>query len=166
MLNEYTEQTKYNIHLLVTDKCDRDCPFCCNKQYDLDTIPVVSDEEMEVAKRIFLTGGEPFSYTNPCEIARSIKEKYNVEVYVYTNAEPLEKYLLTNDLHDIDGLTISVKSKGDERSFERVKRDIDSLKNRVYVFPGYHIEEEHIKRVWQEKFTPAPDSIFRKALIV
>lgn len=162
MLNKYTEQTKYNIHLLVTDKCDRNCPFCCNKQYDLDAIPVVSDEELKIAKRIFLTGGEPFSYTDPCKIARSIKEKYNVEIYVYTNAEPLERYLLTNDLYGIDGLTISIKSKGDERSFERIKHNIDPLKNRVYVFPGYHTEEKHVKRMWQEEFTPAPDSIFRR----
>lgn len=162
MLNKYTEQTKYNIHLLVTDKCDRNCPFCCNKQYDLDAIPVVSDEEMKIAKRIFLTGGEPFSYTDPCKIARSIKEKYNVEIYVYTNAEPLERYLLTNDLYGIDGLTISIKSKDDERSFERIKHNIDPLKNRVYVFPGYHTKEKHAKRMWQEEFTPAPDSIFRR----
>jgi len=162
MLNKYTEQTKYNIHLLVTDKCDRNCPFCCNKQYDLDAIPVVSDDEMKIAKRIFLTGGEPFSYTDPCKIARSIKEKYNVEIYVYTNAEPLEKYLLTNDLYGIDGLTISIKSKDDERSFERIKHNIDPLKNRVYVFPGYHTKEKHVKRMWQEEFTPAPDSIFRR----
>ena len=41
MLNERNEKTKNVIHLLVTARCDRDCPYCCNKQYDIKDIPVV-----------------------------------------------------------------------------------------------------------------------------
>ena len=27
------------MHLLITDKCDRDCKDCCNKQYDVKSTP-------------------------------------------------------------------------------------------------------------------------------
>ena len=33
------------MHLLITDKCDRDCKWCCNKQYDVNDIPVATKEE-------------------------------------------------------------------------------------------------------------------------
>ena len=43
-LNDRTDKTKGIIHLMVTSLCDRNCPYCCNKQYDLNDIPYVTDE--------------------------------------------------------------------------------------------------------------------------
>lgn len=37
------------MHLLITDKCDRDCKDCCNKQYDVKSIPVATKEEFKPA---------------------------------------------------------------------------------------------------------------------
>ena len=37
-LNEKTEETKKIIHLMITEKCNRKCPDCCNNQYDLNSI--------------------------------------------------------------------------------------------------------------------------------
>lgn len=34
------------MHLLITDKCDRDCKWCCNKQYDVNDIPVATKEDI------------------------------------------------------------------------------------------------------------------------
>lgn len=35
------------MHLLITDKRDRNCKWCCNKQYDVKGIPIASKEEDE-----------------------------------------------------------------------------------------------------------------------
>jgi molybdenum cofactor biosynthesis enzyme MoaA len=161
------------IHLLVTDKCDRDCKDCCNKQYDLEKVPVITKEELSQADMVLLTGGEPFAYANPPVIASTIKKLFpNVKkIIVYTNALELYKYIEEGGtLKYIDGLSISLKNKVDASFFSDLQcfdvlNELDS--NRVYVFPGIEVDKygnfEYIDRVWQATFKPADDgSIFRR----
>lgn len=79
------------MHLLITDKCDRNCKYCCNKQYNMNCIAVASRKEFESVDTVCLTGGEPFKYADPCAFALMLKCEFpNIKnVYVYTNAEPL-----------------------------------------------------------------------------
>lgn len=175
MLNDYTPETARNIHLLTTSLCDRDCPYCCNKQYDLSTVPQVSNEELCYAKNIFLTGGEPFTFAQPAEIADYLRVKYkNIEqVIVYTNAYELYCYLAKGgSLGCIDGLTVSLKEYKDKDYFEGILtylKDYPKCKNnRLYYFSDYLIAGlntegfELMERDWQPNFIPAPDSIFRR----
>lgn len=175
-LNELNDITKRNIHLLCTYKCSRNCKFCCNKQYDiLKDVPMVSYKELSEAENIFLTGGEPFEFSSPNDIARDLKYVYkNIKnVYVYTNAYELYEYLhyKRGSLNYLDGLTISIKNEDDEKAFERYlfySKDASLLKsNKLYVFPGFEdiVTNDHFEkhlRVWQKDFKPAPDSIFRR----
>ena len=172
-LNEKNEKTKRIVHLMVTSKCDRNCKHCCNKQYALTDVAVASKEDYLDAKQIFLTGGEPFAYTDPCEIAKQLKTEYpNIEkIMVYTNAYELAEYLKNHELHDIDGLTISIKTKRDQTCFEQeiaINKGINQLESKwVYVFDGFHdtFNPEGFsmqRRTWQADFTPANDSIFRR----
>lgn len=170
-LNEYNENTKGIIHLLVTSLCNRNCIHCCNKQYDLNDIPYVTDKELKNCHTLCLTGGEPFLFTNPTAIARYYKENYpNIKkVYVYTNATELEAYLHKNNLDYIDGVNVSLKTLKDWLKFDNIIKDksIKSLNdNRVYIFGNWDGEDfgnfKVIKRVWQENFKPANDSIFRR----
>lgn len=167
-------------HIMVTSLCDRDCKYCCNKQYDLNSIPYITDEELKQMKHVYLTGGEPFKYSNPCEIADKLLTEYlNIEsIVVYTNAKELYEYLDDHRrIYFIDGVNISIKTEEDKNLFEFFlvnDPQIRSLKhNRVYLFPGYEklkydIENiyyndfEFVHRKWQEKFVPAPNCIFRK----
>lgn len=175
MLNDYTLETARNIHLLTTSLCDRDCPYCCNKQYDLSTIPQVSNYELRRAENIFLTGGEPFIFSQPNQIACWLKENYrNIKkVIVYTNAYELQQYLLKGgSLGYIDGLTISIKDNLDQMYFEDIpyflEKYSDCKSNRLYYFDKSLIEGldttgfEVFAREWQPNFTPAPNSIFRR----
>lgn len=170
-----------NLHLLVTTICDRDCPHCCNKQYDLNTVHQVTDQELCECENIYITGGEPFKYSAPNKIAGYLKDKYpNIKkVIVYTNAYEFEDYLLQGGhTFNLDGVTVSIKSSRDVISFYHVREimvrpeHLYSLKsNYLYVFDGRNVcwpeHGENINfvtksRTWQEKFKPAPESIFRR----
>lgn len=177
-LNDKNEKTEKVIHLLITEKCDRDCKFCCNKQYNMDEIPYASVDELSAAESIFLTGGEPFAHSYPGIIAFEMKSLYDVKnVYVYSNALELAVYRERGDsLAYIDGITISIKNIKDKIAFDACivsDEQVMSLpSNRLYVFDGLYpknIEKvrnlhnfEVFDREWKEEFVPADDSIFRK----
>ena len=181
-LNEKNEITEKKIHLLVTIFCDRNCPDCCNNQYDMTTIPVVTEEELRNAEEIYLTGGEPFAYADPCRIAWRLKKDYlNIKkVFVYTNATELAFYIAKkqtlftlSSFNDLDGLTVSIKDEKDRWYFDYIVKikEINELESNIlYVFPNIpgcdHFDNlgNFIKkdRYWQKDFTPAPDSIFRR----
>lgn len=175
ILNEKNENTVKNIHLMVTSLCKRNCFFCCNRQYDLSDIPQVSNEELQKAENIFITGGEPFAFTQPDEMAYSLKKSYHnlKQVIVYTNAYELYSYLAKKlTLNYIDGLTISIKNSRDKGYFMNVlpflKEYPNCKSNRLYYFDNSYIEGLDTtgftvsKREWQSEFVPAPDSIFRR----
>ena len=174
-LNEYNEKTKKVIHLMVTSLCDRNCPDCCNKQYSLDDIPYITDAELKECKVLCITGGEPFRYAHPNNIAFHYHRFYpNIEkVYVYTNAFELNIFLGEqadyNCLVFIDGLNVSIKTMKDLDAFNTLVNNTNVKKlteNRLYVFnniePSYTGNFTVIKREWQKEFVPADDSIFRK----
>ncbi len=167
------------MHLLITDKCDRDCKDCCNKQYDVKSIPVASKEEFKLVDTVCLTGGEPFKYGEPCTIAMWLKRAYpNIKnVYVYTNAAPLLEWIEKNDTNRfgctgflfLDGLSVSIKTVDDLGAFQilTVHPLIKLLKsNCLYVmnglYPAYVGNFKLIKREWQEDFKPADNCIFRR----
>lgn len=171
-LNEWNENTSGVIHLMVTPLCNRDCPYCCNKQYDMNSIPVVSEKELLAAHTLCLTGGEPFAYANPVAIAGYYKRHYrNIEkIYVYTNAKELYFWLdYDSSLGAIDGLNISIKSKSDQITFNLISKfyRISTTENRLYIFNNLYPKEipvnfEVFEREWQTEFVPANDSIFRR----
>ena len=176
MLNDYTENTKGIIHLLTTSLCDRNCKYCCNKQYSLNDIPYVTESELRNCHTVYITGGEPFLFSQPNNIALHLRRKYpNVKnVGIYGNANALREYLLRGgDLNYITHLSISVKDMQDYNSLPDIiinPKVIKSKQNtRLYLM--YSLQELNKKisevftiiyRVWQEEFTPASDSIFRK----
>ena len=176
-LNEKNVNTEKVIHIMVTTLCNRDCKYCCNKQYSINDIPQVTDEELRNAHTVCITGGEPFEFADPGKIAEFYKKRYtNIQkVYVYTNAMELAGYLYKNDdpaaLEYIDGVNVSIKHAYDRKMFEQTiindTRISAMNSNLLYVFedlnPVVSGNFTVIKRQWQEDFKPAPDSIFRRA---
>lgn len=171
-LNEYNDKTKKKIHLMVTSLCNRKCKYCCNNQYDLNDIPYVTHEELKEADVLYLTGGEPFAFTNPCSIAVYYKTHYpNIKkVFVYTNAAELWMWLKDYEyIYGIDGVTVSIKTESDRVAFNALIYN-DSIQNRtsnmLYVFDNLYPQKfgnfKVKERVWQEDFVPEPNSIFRK----
>lgn len=124
------------IHLFILNECTHHCKMCCNKQYSIDDIPVVTVEELKKAETVLLTGGEPFLLDGVCNLAERIKQQYNNVrmIYVYTCGDSLLDYLKRgNKLHHIDGVNISPKNKYDAEcvnemfSAEIYRRQIVSL---------------------------------------
>ena len=149
ILNTKNDFTKETIHLMITNKCNRRCPDCCNNQYNISDIPIVTSQELAEAKNVYF-----------------IKE-----VIVYTNALELYQYLNKNNLFAIDGLTISIKNSLDAFVFNsylsKDSRILSLDSNRLYVFEGFENIEcpdsiEKMIRTWQKEFVAAPDSIFRR----
>lgn len=175
VLNPKNDQTKKVIHLMITNRCNRDCKYCCNKQYDVYKIPIVTPEELLDAEQVFLTGGEPFAYADPVGKAYQLRNFFpNIQkVFVYTNAFELAEYLKDKNapMVFLDGLTISIKNAKDKQAFEEIVSKDDRVlrlkSNRLYVFKGFEDVEcppqfKKMIREWQEKFNAAPDSIFRR----
>ena len=175
-LNIRTDETVKRIHLLTTRLCSRKCPYCCNNLFTDDMIPQVTDDELQHCEILFLTGGEPFQFSNPNEIAGFYKSKYkNIQkVIVYTNAFEFYEYLKKNgELSNIDGVSVSIKNKRDAQSFLYIKEDLgvkNLTSNRLYVFNELLDKNVNCgnftrsERLWQplETYKPAPDSIFRR----
>lgn len=176
------------LHLMVTSLCNRNCPHCCNKQMELP--PQVSDDDIIQCDTLCITGGEPFLFSNPTEIARYYKKNYpNIKkVYAYTNAYELMLWINAKpnwqySLRSIDGLNISIKNELDFISFAKIVltlscsvafREKAIQSNRLYLMINKksEIEEllklqiisfEIIDRKWQKDFVPADNSIFRRA---
>lgn len=161
------------VHILITSLCNRDCTYCCNKQYDMDSIPYVTDEELSNTDTVCLTGGEPFAYSNPNNIARWLKSHYpNIRnVYAYTNSLELCEYIDDNGKFDwLDGLSVSIKDKNDLKLFElyvdSMSKEENLSSNLLYVFGGLYPNAtgnfKIIDREWQKEFKPADNSIFRR----
>lgn len=180
ILNDKNEDTKKIIHIMVTTLCNRNCKFCCNKMYNLNDIPYVTHEELCEAELICITGGEPFLFSNPNTIAKYYKNKYDniKKVYAYTNAKELYYYLSSQydsygALCNLDGLSISIKTKEDLEAFESLcyvsalygksNRVYNFLNTEPYILDEYKDNFQIIHRTWQTDFIPADDSIFRKA---
>lgn len=108
------------IHLMINRFCVNSCPLCCNKQYDLDTVPVATVEELKAAHTVMLTGGEPFYVQGIAEICSHLRHDYpNVkQLYIYTSGRFMFAY---NDVINrpyfyhpyIDGINFSPKSRWD-----------------------------------------------------
>lgn len=174
------------IHLFLLEKCDHACELCCNKQYNIDKIPVITVDELKQAETILFTGGEPFLIGNELSsLASGIKTQYpNIKnIYVYTSGASLLGYLEDyNTLYHFDGVSIAPKNKNDmeclETLFLEYDRGLNNLRsNRIYMFPEFKdkIESlynssdirhtELIDRKWQETFEPGP-GVFRRLPIL
>ena len=140
-LNEVNEKNKKVIHLMITGMCLRNCKDCCNKQYDINNIPIISKIELDSAETVCFTGGEPCIFGDWQYLAKTYRENLpNLKnIYMYVNADELYKtyqklnsYNSTDSIKLLDGLSISIKTKADVAAFETILKvwpEIKKLKS-------------------------------------
>lgn len=146
---KYTDEPgadKGSIHLMINRWCENSCPLCCNKQYDLDTVPVATVEELKAAHTVLLTGGDPFSVTGIPEICSHLRHDYpNIkQLYIYTSGRWMSANMDINFFPEriypyVDGINFSPKGKWD---YDAIKRMLTNIYFAVEFF--FHVRSNRI----------------------
>lgn len=172
------------LHLMVNNICNNNCPLCCNKQYDVEKIQIVSIEELKQTETICITGGEPFLSPNLTNFVFNLITQYkNIKnLYIYTSGECIQRadlstLVLWQTNYDINiGLSLGPKSSRDRenlKSYLICEKILELKSNRFYCFTDLDREVANtfyknnnnmqiIDRKWQRDFKPAQNSIFRR----
>lgn len=164
---KYTDEPgadKGVVHLMITRMCDNPCPLCCNKQYDLDTVPVVTVEELKAAHTVMLTGGEPFYLRSILVFCIRLRLNYpNVkQLYIYTSGfqmfvnDGIEGYT-TQFSANVDGINFSPKRRADYVAIKKMLTNknlvfnffANTRSNRIILMPNNFMtrkeQEEYIE---------------------
>lgn len=157
------------LRLLVTKKCNRNCEGCCNKEYNLDALPVCTS--FEGYDEIILTGGEPYLF-GINQIIRLIKKirKQNKYCKIYIHSAD---YRISDCLDFIDGLTFTIHKQKDVYDFTFLNNALfeeDKEKSlRLYLMPRVELSEDINLNFWQikhktyDKDCPLPkDEVFMR----
>ena len=180
------------MHLFVTNKCTNNCPLCCNKNYDIEKVPLPTEEELSSVNTVCLTGGDPFLLGEKLDkIVNALRSRENIKnIYVFTSGYACLLYLRKLEkLPNINGITFSPKSKKDWKAIEELywggwQEDIKYLSsNRLYAFIdkfddcNYSIDNNLLEildyanadldckvffRTWVENFDSPENEIFRR----
>lgn len=179
------------MHLFITKRCTNNCPLCCNKNYDIEKVPLPTEEELSSVSTVCLTGGDPFLLGEKLdEIVNDLRKRENIKnIYVFTSGYACLLYLKKYDkLPNIDGITFSPKS---ERDYDAIWNFVDTYShhfielssNRMYMFINkyddcnYTIDNNKLVllayvwnylncqvflRTWVDNFDSPENEIFRR----
>lgn len=176
------------LHLMINNTCTNNCVLCCNKQYDVNTIPIVTLDDLNSVDTVCITGGAPLIKMHSCFniIRNMLIEHENIHnVYIYANGYEITlnspiariaplKQLVSMFPHVNFGLTMSPKNIKDWNALNNYIKPILSYykTNRLYCFTEEDLmwakelfkntNVDVIKREWQATFKPAPNTIFRR----
>lgn len=104
------------LRLLLFSDCDRACPGCCNKDWDLDALPVC--DSYEGYDEVLITGGEPLLKPGITRmVIRQIRqENPKAKIYIYT-AKLDDKETALDVLKMCDGFTLTLHEQADVQNF-------------------------------------------------
>jgi hypothetical protein len=140
------------LRLLLTEKCNRKCRGCCNKEWDLKALPICNI--FSGYDEVILTGGEPMLYPPLISLTvNRIRQQTKAPIYLYT-ASCLEPYILLRVLDSIEGLTLTLHTKKDVEPFKdfnaHILRGADSKSLRLNVFRGVSLKGLDLSK-WEVK---------------
>jgi hypothetical protein len=144
------------LRLLVTKDCPRDCAMCCNKGYDLDSLPIVDNFDYN---EILITGGEPLSMKNIGKTTtlinylNIIEPKSNRKIYVYT----ADSDGVVEIISIVAGVTLTLHTQEDVYDFvfnnsnllRYIKKQNKSMK--LNVFKDVKLPDNIDLSLWQVK---------------
>lgn len=144
------------LRLLLFDECHRSCVGCCNKDWDLELLPICYD--YTPYDEILLTGGEPLLYPIIVEeLVRYLRKvSPNAKIYLYT-AYIENTDMVMNIINIIDGICITLHEQKDVEPFKILVEDMSSSSFfgkslRLNVFRGVHMGGDDINTAgWKVK---------------
>lgn len=129
------------LRLLLFKDCNRNCLGCCNKDWDLDNLPIATS--FSGFNEILLTGGEPMLKPDVIvgTIVRIKKENPKAKIFMYTQKLDYTNTLIHILDHYLDGITITLHSRSDIKPFEYFvelcpRYLLESRSMRLNVFKG------------------------------
>ena len=133
------------LRLLITEECERSCPGCCNKDWDLDGLPIVDD--FTGYDEILLTGGEPMLVTDKVtDLIDEIRQQTDAaSIYMYTADVRCPRTLrLLLEVY-LDGVTVTLHEQEDVAPFLRFAEVVEGIEEvgkslRLNVFKGIKLE--------------------------
>jgi len=99
------------LRLLLFSQCNRSCPGCCNKDWDLGGLEVA--DSFAGYKEIFITGGEPMlrpDMIREC-VEKIRQDNQTAPIYLYT-AKPNPELVSLLQTH-LDGVTLTLHEQSD-----------------------------------------------------
>lgn len=183
-------------HLYILNRCEHSCPLCCNRLYDINKLPNITNEILSQVHTLCLTGGDPFYYSRIRSLVSKIRFQFrNIDnIYAYTSGPAFLEHLrllfgkepFCDYIPVLDGVTISPKNENDWKAVSTIIDVYDyALKqmgsNRLIVFkdqienfhaytPFADLERHGLKtvgRVWQEEFnTPDNEGFYRLPILL
>ena len=140
------------LRLLLFEECNRNCSGCCNKDWDLKSLPIITD--FHGYDEILLTGGEPMLM--PFFVireAKKIKQKSPTsKIYLYT-AKIDQPIAILAFLNYIDGITLTLHHQSDIKDLIILNEILpDNLNKsfRLNVFKKIKLPQK-IKPFWKIK---------------
>lgn len=141
------------LRLLLTDKCNRNCVGCCNKDWNLASLPVCTD--FDSWNMAMLTGGEPM--LNP-QLVIDVAYKFPLKTIVVVYTAKVDDITKTVEvLTHVDGMTVTLHEQSDIEPFllfnERIfgRKWVEQLSLRLNIFRGVQLPSGVDLRLWKVK---------------
>jgi len=127
------------LRLLITKDCNRSCKGCCNKDWDLDKLPICTD--FRGYSEVILTGGEPMLYPDKIiNLCKEIRKQNNTcKIYLYT--ADIKKFYDWYIDNIVDGVTVTLHEQRDVVAFKEYSGLYSHLNLRLNVFKGIKLPE-------------------------
>ncbi len=114
------------LRLLVTADCRNACMMCCNRQFNVDKIPVVERLDYD---EIMITGGEPLLYPNRlerfCKGILDVTEQMGLrpKIYLYTSRPEWLSFDRAVRYY-ADGIVVAPHSANDIKYFKQTNNNL------------------------------------------
>lgn len=121
------------LRLLITGRCPNNCELCCNKQFDLNSVPIVDRWDYD---EIMITGGEPLLFVD--SLIPVLNSLYSIfymmgtkpKIYIYTADCTLN---VDNVLSYVDGIVLTPHKELDITHFIELNTHLLKHKGDRYV---------------------------------
>lgn len=134
--NETMDKNK-KLRLLVTTKCHNNCPMCCNKQFNFDTLPIVDRWDYE---EVMITGGEPLSSIKKVRYLITLIE--GIKAVQKAQGLPISKFYLYTSTRNV-GLLKKIIPYLDGMVYTPHNiQEIHTLLNFTYILRGWDIRKK------------------------